>query len=472
MKIGLAGMATESCTFSPLPTRLADFRALRAAEFAESYPFLAEYADCQFFPGLVARALPGGPVEKSAYGTLKRELLRQLRNALPLDGVFLDMHGAMYVAGMEDAEADLIEAIRQAVGDGCLIAASYDLHGNVSRRVMVALDIITGFRTAPHIDRLETRGRAMALLLRCLREGLRPYKAFLPIPVALPGEKTSTEWQPGKAIYEAIPGEINGTAVMDATIQVGYAWADEPRNGACAIAIGLDRAAISEAATRLGARYWDSRSDFKFGTPALPIDTCLVKARGASEKPVLISDSGDNPTAGAAGDTTAFLARAIALGVDDMIYAGICDEAAVRVCIAAGVGAQVELNIGGKLDNVHSSPLPVKGTVAFVDADEGDANAVVNVKGIDIILTAKRKAFHLRRQFTDLGLNPEAHQIVAIKIGYLEPELKAMAADAYLALSPGAVNLDFKSLPFRRVKRPLYPLDADMTWTPQVEVWD
>ena len=115
---------------------------------------------------------------------------------------------------------------------------------------------------------------------------------------------------------------------------------------------------------------------------------------------------------------------------------------------------------------------PVKGTVAFVDADEGDANAVVNVKGIDIILTAKRKAFHLRRQFTELGLNPEARQIVAIKIGYLEPELKAMAAEAYLALSPGAVNLDFKSLPFGRVKRPLYPLDEAMDWTPQVEVWD
>ena len=472
MKIGLAGMATESCTFSPLATRLADFRALRAAEFAEAYPFLAEYADCQFFPGLVARALPGGPVEKSAYDSYKRELLRQLRNALPLDGVFLDMHGAIYVAGMEDAEADLIEAIREVVGDGCMLSASYDLHGNVSRRVMAALDIITGFRTAPHIDRLETRGRAMALLLRCLREGLRPYKAFLPIPVALPGEKTSTEWQPGKAIYEAIPGEIDGEAVIDATIQVGYAWADEPRNGACAIAIGLDKGAISRAAIRLGARYWESRADFKFGSPAHSIDECLRRAASSRGKPVLISDSGDNPTAGAAGDTTAFLARAIALGIDDMIYAGVCDEAAVRVCIAAGVGAQVELNIGGKLDNVHSSPLPVKGTVAFVDADEGDANAVVNVKGIDIILTAKRKAFHLRRQFTELGLNPEARQIVAVKIGYLEPELKAMAAEAYLALSPGAVNLDFKSLPFRRVKRPLFPLDEAMDWTPQVEVWD
>ena len=471
MRIAIAGMATESCTFSPLATRLADFRILPEADFAEQYPFLADYDEVDFLPGVVARALPGGPVEGSAYDSIKRDLLRRLETARPLGGIFLDMHGAMYVAGMEDAEADLLEAIRAAVGADCMIAASYDLHGNVSRRVMAALDIITGFRTAPHIDRLETRSRAMALLMRCLRDGLRPYRAFVPIPVALPGEKTSTEWQPGKAIYAAIPGEIDGYAVMDTTLQVGYAWADEPRNGACAIAMGLDKAAIEEAALRLARRYWDSRKEFGFGAPALSIDECLQRALAADDRPVIISDSGDNPTAGAAGDTTAFLARTLALGVDDMIYAGIVDAAAVTACKNAGVGAELDLEIGGKLDPIHSSPLALRGRVAFISADLQNPKAVFQVGGIDIILTAKRTAFHLRRQFTELGLRPEARKIVAVKIGYLEPELKAMAAADYLALSPGAVNLDFDALDFRRVRRPLFPLDAEMGWTPEAELF-
>ena len=470
MRIAIAGMATESCAFSPLPTRLEDFRILGADEFTETYPFLADYEDIAFLPGVVARALPGGPVERSAYDSIKRVLLRQLEAARPLDGVFLDMHGAMFVAGMEDAEADLLEAIRATVGEIPLISASYDLHGNVSRRVMAALDIITGFRTAPHIDRTETRARAMTLLLRCLRDGLRPFKAFVPIPVALPGEKTSTEWQPGKGIYAAIPSLIDGSAVMDATLQVGYAWADEPRNGACAIAIGLGKSAVSEAAVRLARLYWDSRKDFRFGAPALSIDGCLQRANAANDKPVIISDSGDNPTAGAAGDTTGFLARALALGIDDMIYAGIVDAAAVAACMEAGVGAELALDIGGKLDAIHSTPLKLRGMVAFVHRDAENAKAVLQVGGLHIILTSKRTAFHLRRQFTELGLDPESHKIVAVKIGYLEPELKAMAAQELLALSPGAVNLDFNALDFQRVRRPLFPLDAAMRWTPEVDI--
>ena len=188
------------------------------------------------------------------------------------------------------------------------------------------------------------------------------------------------------------------------------------------------------------------------------------------EKPVFISDSGDNPTAGGPGDNTSFLARALRLGVSDMIYAGITDEAAVSACVDVGVGGTVAFEIGGKLDSSHCQPLPVSGVVSFIKRDATNPQAVIDVGGIHIILTARRTAFHLRRQFADLDLVPEAHQIVAVKIGYLEPELKAMAADACLALSPGAVDQDIASLAFKRVRRPFYPLDADMRWTPAVEV--
>lgn len=473
MKIAIAGIATESCTFSPLPTRLEDFRLTRAGDpqFAELYPFLSMYPDVEFFGTVTAKAMPGGPVEACAYGVLKAEILERLDRLRPLDGLYLDMHGAMNVSGMDDAEGDLYSAIRAALGPDCLLSASYDLHGNVSERAMAALDIITGYRTAPHIDVIQTRERAVQLLLRCLREGIRPQKAFVKIPVGLPGEKTSTEWEPGRGIYRAIEIEIDGEGVLDATIQVGYVWADEPRMTACAIVIGTDIAAVSAAARRLASLYWRHRADFRFGVDARSVDDCIQQAMQESDQTVLISDSGDNPTAGGAGDVTCFLERALLLQPPDLVYASIPDAEAVQRCLIAGLGANVELEIGGKLDRRHALPLPVRGRVQFIKADEANPQVVLRVDGVRIILTAKRTPFHYRRQFLDLDLRPEAHRIIAVKIGYLVPELKALARRSYLALSPGAVNQDITTLPFKRITRPCYPFDPNMEWSPQVQLF-
>ena len=473
MKIAIAGIATESCTFSPLSTRLEDFRLTRAGDpdFPERYPFLLKFPDVEFIGTVTAKAMPGGPVEAGAYAAIKGEILERLERLLPLDGLYLDMHGAMNVIGMDDAEGDFYAAIRALAGPGCLMSASYDLHGNVSERIMANLDIITGYRTAPHIDASETRERAVRLLLRCLREGIHPRKAIVKIPVGLPGEKTSTEWQPGRRIYGAIAGEIDGDRVMDATMQVGYVWADEPRMTACAIAIGGDIAAISASAQRLAQLYWKHRADFRFGVDALTVDDCIQRALADEVSPVLISDSGDNPTAGGVGDVTYFLKRALALQPPDLVYASIPDAEAVNHCIRAGPGADVTLEIGGVMDMLNSRPLPLRGRVKFIKLDETNPQVLLQVGGIRIILTAKRTPFHHRQQFLDLDLVPEAHRIITVKIGYLVPELKAMAQKAYLALSPGAVNQDILSLPFKRITRPCYPFDPDMNWTPQVQLF-
>lgn len=473
MKIAIAGIANESCTFSPLPTTLDDFRLTRQGDpqFAELYPFLPTYPEAEFIGTVTAKALPGGPVASSAYEAIKSELLEGLSALLPLDGVYLDMHGALFVEGMRDAEGDWISAIRELVGRDCLISASYDLHGNVSARIMAQLDIITGYRTAPHIDTLETRERAVSLLIRCLREGIRPHKAFVKIPVGLPGEKTSTEWAPGRSIYAAIPAEIDGDAVMDATIQVGYVWADEPRMTACAIALGRDKAAISAAASRLAERYWQSRADFRFGVEALSIDECIKRAMADELAPVIISDSGDNITAGGAGDVTDFLKRALRHKPPDLVYASIADEAAVQACMEAGIGAKLDLVIGGKLDHLNSQPLAISGIVEFIKADARNPQVALNCAGIRVILTARRASFQRRQQFLDLNIIPEDHDIIVVKIGYLVPELKAMAALNYLALSPGAVNQDLLSLRFEHINRPCYPFDADMQWSPEAQLF-
>ncbi len=471
MRIAIAGIATESCTFSPLPTRLGDFRLTRQddPQFAELYPFLGDFADIEFIGTLTAKAMPGGPVEAAAYNAIKTEILERVAEALPLDGVYLDMHGAMNVLGMDDAEGEFYTALRDLVGADCLIAASYDLHGNVSERIMAQLDIITGYRTAPHIDYLETRERAVTLLSRCLRHGIRPKQAFVKIPVGLPGEKTSTEWEPGREIYSAIPGEIDGERVMDATIQVGYVWADEPRMTACAIALGQDEAAIARAAERLAGLYWRRRADFRFGVETGSVDECLERAMRDDVQPVLISDSGDNFTAGAAGDVTFFLERALALRPPDLVFASIPDAAATQICQSAGIGAPVDLSLGGKLDTIHSSPLSVRGMVEFIKPDKRNPQVVLKSQGVRVILTARRTSFQRRQQFLDVNITPEEHKIIVVKIGYLVPELKAMARRAYLALSPGAVNQDIAALPFQRIQRPCYPFDPDMEWSPRAQ---
>ena len=232
----------------------------------------------------------------------------------PWDGVYLDMHGAMAVEGLDDAEADFIGAVRAAVGENCIISASYDLHGNLSAAVMEALDLVSAYRSAPHEDAAETRARAFQLLLRCLRAGRRPIKAYVPIPVLLSGERTMTLVEPGKSVYAEVARVIAGEALLDASLLVGFTWADQARSRAAAVALAWDAAAARSAARRLARAYWEARHAFDFAVPTGPVDACIRMALASSASTVFLSDSGDNVTAGAAGDVPYMLERLLALG--------------------------------------------------------------------------------------------------------------------------------------------------------------
>lgn len=468
MRIAIGGIATECCTFSPLLASLDYFRVRRGGELLQGYPFLERY-QAEYIPTIQARAIPGGSVEHSAYQTLKAEFLDGLRAAGRLDGLYLDMHGAMNVQGMDDAEGDWIAAARDIVGPDCLISASFDLHANISQREIDNLDMLTTFRTAPHVDVEETRDKAFTMLMTCLQNGIRPQMAYIPVPVVLPGEKTSTEWEPGLSLYAPLP-EIDAIpGVMDASVFVGYVWADEPRAHATIVVTGTDAAVIHAEAVKLAEAYWDVRDAFRFGVPAGSIDECIGWALDAPEQPVFISDSGDNPTAGGVGDLPLFLERLIALDVPDAVVASIADAAAVEMCYQAGIGATVSTTLGGKLDTIHAQPLPITGVVQFLHAtdDPADRQVVLRIGGIQVIVTARRRPYHYIADFKRLGIDPDAHKLVVVKVGYLVPELKAAARKAFLALSPGAVDQAIERLPFQRILRPMYPLDPAMAWAPE-----
>lgn len=467
MRIALGGIAIESCTFSPLPSRLSDFTVRRGAEFLDRYPFLASYAGrAEFVPMLYARSLPGGSVEPEAYAALKTEYLDLLRTNGPWDGVYLDFHGAMHVRGMDDAEGDWVVAVREIVGPECLLAASFDLHGNISQREVAMLDMLTAYRTAPHIDVIETREKALRMLLDCLDNDIRPERVWIPIPVVLPGEKTSTEWAPGDHLYAALAESDDAPGLLDISLLVGYVWADEPRASATVIATGTERSILEREAKKVAQRYWDARHEFQFGVPAGSIDECIEWALAAPESCVFISDSGDNPTAGGAGDTTVALAALLKHGAPSAVVASIADAPAIRTMLTAGVGATVEVELGGKLDPITCKPLPVRGVVRHL-APGGNTEAVLQIGDVHVIVTERRRPYHFVADIQRLGLEPLAHKIVVIKIGYLEPDLKRHAPRAFLALTPGAVDQAIERLPFHHVRRPLFPLDQEMTWAPE-----
>lgn len=470
MRIAVAGLHTESSTYNPVPTTAGDFRQLRGQALLDDpyFAFLRDF-DATFLPLLHARALPGGPVTASAYAEFKAETLEGLRVLLPLDGVYLAMHGAMFVAGIQDAEGDFISAVRKLVGPDCLIATSYDLHGNLSPRILAALDIFSTYRTAPHIDVEETMRRSVSMLIRALSGGLRPMVGWVPVPVLLPGERTSTEDEPARSFYAQLPG-MEDDHVWDASFQVGYVWADEPRATAAAVVTGTDMAAMRDVAERLAADYWALRRDFTFGVETLPLDEAIARVL-AGGSPAILADSGDNPTGGGVGDRADVLALLMAADVQDAVLAGIADPGATAAAFAAGRGATASLRIGGALDSSAPS-IPVTARVMRLH-DPGsplERQAVLETGGIYVVVSARRRPYHNISDFTALGLNPASARIVVVKSGYLSPELAPLAHPAVMALSDGAVPQDIPKLASLYRKRPCFPWDDDFDWQPKFSI--
>jgi microcystin degradation protein MlrC len=373
----------------------------------------------------------------------------------------------MYVENMLDAEGDWIAAARGVVGERCLITASYDLHGNLSRRVIDNLDMLSAFRTAPHIDREETAKRACGMLIDCLDRGVRPTLVWAPIPVLMPGERSSTLYDPAKRLWAQLPAMNAREGVMDVSLLVGYVWADEPRATASAVLTGTRAEALHEGARALAQQYWDARREFSFGVPTGTMAECITRAQALSSRPVVISDSGDNPTAGGAGDRADALADLLRMKVRDVVVAGIADRLATEACYAAGVDRTVALKIGGSIDPQHSKPVETSGKVVFLAAADQPAErqAVVDIAGVTLVLTARRRPFHEIKDFTSLGLEPKAFRIVVVKAGYLVPEIAAIANPNLMALTDGAVNEDIEHLPSRN-RVPSYPFVQDLTWSP------
>ncbi len=475
-RIAIAGLGIESSTFSPALSTEEAFHAKIGDSVFTRYPFLqvdsVNRNRAEWIPTLVGKSLPGGTVTREAYESLVSKSLKMLEENKPYDGLFFDIHGAMSVVGLDDPEGDLIERIRAVIGTDVLISTSMDLHGNVSERLAKHTDLITCYRMAPHEDAIESKKRAVTNLIERLENGKRKpaYKAWIPVPILLPGEKTSTRIEPGKSLYAKVPKVANQEGIIDAAIWIGYAWADEPRNHAVVMVTGDDKEQVEKGAKKLAQNFWDVRKQFEFVAPTTTLDECLKLALDSDKKPYLISDMGDNPTAGGAGDVTWTLKELLARPEfksekgKSLIYASIPGPEFVAKALEIGVGGKIKAEAGAAVDNRFAEPLMLDGTITAIK--EGDVNAevevVVKVGNIDVIVTKKRKPYHHLSDFTNLELNPKETNIVVVKIGYLVPELYDMRGDWTMALTPGGVDQDLNRLGYKRINRPMFPLDVDM----------
>ena len=467
-RVAFGGIRIECSTYTPVLTRMEDFAVSRGQALADVpfFSMLKKYP-YRFQPTLLADAVPGGAVEARTYQKLKSEFLDRVKALLPLDGLYLAMHGAMSVEGMQDSDGDWIASAREVVGKDCLITASFDLHGSLSCRIIDNLDMLSAYRTAPHIDREQTTQRACNMLVRCLDQHIRPTMVWSPIPVLMPGERSSTRYQPARRLWAQLPAVNAHPGVLDASLLVGYVWADEPKCTASAVLTGTQPAVLRKNVLSLAQQYWDARKEFQFGVPTGPLDEVIEKAVSLQTHPVVISDSGDNPTAGGTDDRADVLAALLNRHVRNVVIAGICDKPATDACYQVSVGRRLPLSIGATLDSKASKPVHANASVQFLSHmdDPLGRQAVIETEGISVILTERRRPFHHIHDFTSLGLDPAKFKMIVVKAGYLEPEINKIANPNLMALSGGAVDQDIIHLSnYHRI--PSYPFQPNLKWKP------
>ena len=472
-RIAIAGLAIESSTFSPAKTTEPDFKARIDEDVFSYYPFLQKDSlyrqKANWIPTLRGHALPGGIVTKEAYNSLVNKTLEKLKNNLPYDGLFFDIHGAMSVEGIDDPEGDFIKKIRELVGYDTLISTSMDPHGNVSYELAMETDLITCYRMSPHEDAIESKRRAVTNLIERLESGKgKPlYKSRIKVPILLPGEKTSTRIEPGKSLYGKIDPETKKEGVIDAAIWMGYPWADEPRNHGVVVVYGDNKKEVKNSSEFLAKSFWDVKDDFEFVAPVGTLEKSLELAINSETKPFIISDMGDNPTAGGAGDVTWTLKRLLERDEfknengPSLIYASIPGPKLIENTKNLKVGDYVEGFVGAEVDDRFSPPIFLRGSIKSKKI--GDINAktevVVQSGSINVIVTEKRKPYHYIKDFTDLNLDPKSIDILMVKIGYLVPQLYDINKGWIMALTPGGVDQDLFRLDYKRIERPMFPID-------------
>lgn len=432
--------------------------------------------DMEAVPLIGVRTLPGGPFAGALYQRIKSESLRLLREHGPFDGILALNHGAGEIEGHAvHADTDYICAIRALVGPGVPISVPFDHHGQVTDALLDAIDAMACLRTAPHRDNYETSQRATRQLIAMMRTGKRPKKAAVAIPIYVPGEKCMTTYSPARELFGMLPEYDALPGVGEAHIMVGFGWNDLPWCGMKAVVThDTSEAEALRLAREIADKVWARRREFNLMMETAGVREGLQRAAAAPQRLVYLSDSGDNTTCGAGGDLTFVLQEAIDLGLSDIAVGGIYAPDIVAQCRGAGVGATLPLEIGRHI-SARPQPRLLEGTVLGT-GERVDTSAYSNLRGNDspwvrVRFGAVVATFHAARvsftgpgHFAAVGIDPRAHKIYVVKVGYLHPQQEDLAERGICLISEGVGAVDFGLFSYNRIPRPAFPMDPEMEW--------
>ena len=440
MRIFTASLATETNTFSPVPTDRASFECAFYAGPGQhpqtptlcSSPMVvlrrrAAQEGFTLIEGTAAWAEPGGLLRREAYEDLRDEILGQLRAALPVDGVVFGLHGAMVAQGYDDCEGDILERARAIVGGQALIAAELDPHSHLTKKRLANADILAVFLEFPHTDFFERGEHVVDLALRTLRGEIKPVMAAFDCRMI---DVFPTSREPMRSFVDRLKAMQGQDGVLSLSLIHGFMAADVPEMGTQMLAItDGDRDKAEQLARSLGLEIFALRG--KTSMPMLGIDEGLNAALRLvavqSGKPAVVADVWDNPGGGVAGDGTLILRRMLERGLDNFAVATIWDPIAVTFCLAAGEGARLQLRFGGKAGPDGGAPIDAQVEVVRATTESWQsfgasrvtlgASALVRIAGtdIEIVLNTNRTQTFEPDVFSNLGVDPKKKALLLVK---------------------------------------------------------
>lgn len=478
MRVFCASLATETNTFSPLRTDFSDFEQSFYAPPGEHpetptlcsavFPALRRRSKDEGFDlieGTATWAEPGGLLNASTWQKLKMEILDQVQDAMPLDVVILGLHGAMIAEGCVDCEGILIESVRQIVGPDAKIGVSFDPHSHLSEKRVKYADIITVFKEFPHTDFVEAGEACVDLTLRTARGEITPVKAVYDVRMV---DVLPTSIHPMRGFVDKMKAMEEAGEVLSASAIHGFMAGDSPDLGAKTIVItDGDLPKAEEVARDLGEELFSFRGIAK--PDYLPPADAFALAQKATSGPVVLADVWDNPGGGVAGDSTLMLSEAMRQGISLAAFGTIWDPMAVRLCHAAGEGAELELRFGGKTSAFAGDPIDATVTVLRNQRDAvqsfgtsvvplGDCS-VIRVRGIEVVLNTNRSQAFSPDLFTNLGVDIASKQILVVKsTNHFHGAFASVASEIIYAAVDGPYPNDPTKTRYTRLTRPIWPI--------------
>lgn len=480
MRVFSGSLATETNTFGPMPTGLASFRDrgyFKAGQHPDQMTFFSgplwaarlrgREQGWDLVEGMVAGAQPSGTTTRAAYEQLRDELLADLRQALPVDMVVLGLHGAMVADGYDDCEGDLLARVREIVGPKVVVGGELDPHSHLTPEMLRHADVLIAFKEYPHTDVLE---RALELVDLCaakVQGKVQPVAAVADCQMIV---TMHTSRQPARGFVDRIQSLEGKDGVLSISVAHGFAWGDVPEMGTKVLVYtDGDRGQAQALAKQLATELIAMREGLDVRFPS--IDETLDEALAFPGGPVVISDGADNPGGGAASDATFITRRIVERGITNVAVGPMWDPIAVRIAFEAGEGAKLPLRIGGKISPLSGDPLDLECTVKALRRDMvmtglagtamplGDC-ALVEANGVEIVLITLRNQAMGTDLFTQLGVDLAARKMIVVKSSqHFYASFSKVAKHVIYAGAPGAVTLDLTTLPYRKVRRPKWPLD-------------